>query len=70
MANSTHDRLCTDFASTVSEQLERLESLFHAIRSELDRNCYAYQLADLGQEVASGYVATMKRIAEMEASHG
>ncbi|WP_431226811.1 hypothetical protein [Burkholderia contaminans] len=54
----------------VTEQLERLEAMFHAIRGELDRDCYAYQIADLGQEVASGYAATMKKIAEMEASHG
>ncbi|VWM20558.1 hypothetical protein [Burkholderia lata] len=70
MANSTRARLSTGFATTVTEQLERLEAMFHAIRGELDRDCYAYQIADLGQEVASGYAATMKKIAEMEASHG
>ncbi|OXJ00032.1 MULTISPECIES: hypothetical protein [Burkholderia] len=57
------------FASTAIQQLEQLEAMFHAIRSELDSDCYAYHLANLGQEIASGYAATMGKIAKLEVHH-
>ncbi|MGU7843017.1 hypothetical protein ACV22V_26520 [Burkholderia sp. AW33-5] len=69
MANLDRAHQGAPFASTAIQQLEQLEAMFHAIRSELESDCYAYQLANLGQEIASGYAATMGRIAEMEVHH-
>ncbi|KVN27339.1 hypothetical protein WJ63_14305 [Burkholderia pyrrocinia] len=69
MANVAQANQGTPFASTALHQLEQLEAMFHAIRSELETDCYAYQLANLGQEVASGYAATMQKIATSEVHH-
>ncbi|KVC66346.1 hypothetical protein [Burkholderia stagnalis] len=70
MANVARANQGTPFASTALQQLEQLEAMFHAIRSELESDCYAYQLANLGQEIASGYAATMQKIAMSEVRHG
>ncbi|MBA9902673.1 hypothetical protein [Burkholderia cepacia] len=69
MANEVQMHAAAPFASTAVQQLEQLEAMFHAIRSELESDCYAYQLANLGQEIASGYAAMMGRIAQMEVHH-
>ncbi|ABO55458.1 hypothetical protein LA345_14965 [Burkholderia vietnamiensis] len=69
MANVDRVHPAAPFASSVIQQLEQLEAMFHAIRSELESDCYAYQLANLGQEIASGYVAAMGKIAQMEVHH-
>ncbi|AOJ88277.1 hypothetical protein WS87_05420 [Burkholderia sp. MSMB0856] len=66
MANVDRAHPEAPFASTAIQQLEQLEAMFHAIRSELESDCYAYQLANLGQEIASSYAATMGKIAQME----
>ncbi|WP_233343580.1 hypothetical protein [Burkholderia cepacia] len=70
MANMTQIHQAAPFASTAIQQLEQLEGLFHAIRSELETDCYAYKLANLGQEIASGYAATMQKVATSEVRHG
>ncbi|KVR46387.1 hypothetical protein WM11_31515 [Burkholderia ubonensis] len=70
MANVAQIHQVAPFASTAVQQLEQLEAMFHAIRSELDTDCYAYQLANLGQEIASGYAATMQKIAMSGVHHG
>lgn len=70
MANVAQLHPVAPFASTAVQQLEQLEAMFHAIRSELETDCYAYQLANLGQEIASGFAATMQKVATSEVRHG
>lgn len=70
MANVDQIRPAAPFASTAIQQLEQLEAVFHAIGSELESDCYAYHLANLGQETASGYAAAMAKVAQVEVSRG
>lgn len=70
MANVPQLHPVAPFASTAVQQLEQLEAMFHAIRSELETDCYAYHLANLGQETASGYTAAMAKVAQLGVSRG
>ncbi|VWD12556.1 hypothetical protein [Burkholderia contaminans] len=69
MSNVNHVHPVAPLASTAIQQLEQLEAMFHAIRSELESDCYAYHLANLGQEIASSYVAAMDKVVQMEVHH-
>jgi len=69
MSNVDHVHPVPPLASTAIQQLEQLEAMFHAIRSELESDCYAYHLANLGQEIASSYVAAMDKVVQMEVHH-